>query len=94
MSSRRAFLLPIQGVETAMAHPQFDYGIEDVPEADDAAIDRWHDGWFDGHGAKPKASDDADYLKGYAEGHEARKVVVVMPERPEGYYHMPLGTFD
>lgn len=74
---------------------ELDYGITfEEPEADDAAIDRWHDGWFDGHRAKPKASDDADYLKGYDEGHDARKVVVVMPARPEGYYHMPLGTFD
>lgn len=73
---------------------EFDYGIEDVPEADDAAIDRWHDGALDALNHRPKASDDADYLKGYAHGEEERKVVVVMPARPEGYYHMPLGTFD
>jgi len=78
---------------------EFDYGpgVEDILNEDpeiDAKIDRWHDGWFDGHGCKPKASDDKDYLKGYAEGDNARHVRVVMPERPEGYYHMPLGTFD
>lgn len=77
-----------------MTTAEFDYGIEDVPEADDAAIDRWHDGWLDGHRAKPRASEDPDYLKGYEQGADQRNVVVVMPSRPEGYYHMPLGTFD
>lgn len=67
---------------------------EDAPEADPAAIDRWHDGWFDGHRGRPKASDDPNYLKGYQEGVDYRNVAVAMPERPEGYYHLPLGTFD
>jgi hypothetical protein len=63
-------------------------------EADPATIDRWHDGWFDGHrGQQPKSEDD-DYLKGFVEGQEASKTPATPIIRPEGYYHMPLGTFD
>lgn len=72
----------------------FDYGIEDVPEADDAAIDRWHDGALDCYRGKPKASDDKDYLEGWAFAEEDKKRPVVEIARPEGYYHAPLGTFD
>jgi len=76
-----------------MPQPQFDYGIEDVPEADDAAIDRWHDGALDCYRGRPKASDDKDYLEGWL--HRRNEAPPPrMPERPEGYYHMPLGTFD
>lgn len=71
---------------------EFDYGIEDVPEADDAAIDRWHDGALDCYRGRPKSSDDKDYLAGWA--HAENDVPVAEIERPEGYYHMPLGTFD
>lgn len=72
----------------------FDYGIEDVPEADDAAIDRWHDGALDCYRGRPKASDDKDYLEGWAFAEEDKKRPVVEIVRPEGYYHQPLGTFD
>jgi len=76
-----------------MPQPQFDYGIEDVPEADDAAIDRWHDGALDCYRGRPKARDDKDYLEGWL--HRRNEAPPPrMPERPEGYYHMPLGTFD
>lgn len=54
----------------------------------DAKIDRWHDGYF----AKERPT-DPDELDGWRQAQEDRKVVVVMPVRPEGYYHMPLGTF-
>lgn len=77
-----------------MAEPAFDYGIEDVPEADDAAIDRWHDGALDCYRGRPKASDDKDYLEGYAHAESEKDVRPNIPERPEGYYHAPLGTFD
>lgn len=76
---------------------KFDYGLDGNPfeyEFDDAACDRWHDGALDALGHKPKASEDKDYLEGYAHGEEARKVQPALVERPEGYYHMPLGTFD
>lgn len=74
----------------------FDYGpgFDDVYGVDDAKLDRWNDGALDALRGKAKASDDADYLEGYADGERSAHVVVVMPRRPEGYYHMPLGTFD
>ena len=72
----------------------FDYGIVDVPEADDAAIDRWHDGALDCMRGKPKASTDPDYLEGWAHGENERCRPTPVFERPEGSYHMPLGTFD
>ena len=59
---------------------------------DDAAADRWNDGALDGIRARPQASQDADYLAGYAHGQDARKVRVVLPRRPEGYYHAPIGA--
>lgn len=58
------------------------------------AGDRWNAGAIDGYrGTKPR-SDDADYLKGYRDGQRDAQVKVVMPARPEGYYHQPIGTFD
>lgn len=63
-------------------------------EPDEAAIDRWNDGALDGcRGVRPR-SNDADYLSGHAHGSDERKVRVVLPVRPEGYYHLPVGTFD
>lgn len=61
---------------------------------DDARADRWNDGALDGCRSKPKASSDPDYLEGYAHGQNQRRTHPVMPARPEGYYHMPPGTFD
>lgn len=75
----------------------FDYGFDpDQPDEleIEAKIDRWNDGALDALRYRPKASSDPDYLEGYADGEDQRKVQVVMPERPEGYYHAPLGTFD
>jgi hypothetical protein len=64
---------------------------------DDARIDRWNKGAIDGCRNQPPQDrwlDDTDYMDGYRHGQDERKVRVVMPERPEGYYHMPLGTFE
>ena len=60
----------------------------------DAAIDRYHAGWSAGWRGQPCPADDADTAYGYAEGLYQRQVRVVMPRRPEGYYHAPVGTFD
>lgn len=60
----------------------------------DAEIDRWHDGALDALRLKAAASNDKHYLDGYAHGEQERRARVVTPARPEGYYHMPLGTFD
>lgn len=32
--------------------------------------------------------------EGWDDAQRTSRVRVVMPARPEGYYHMPLGTFD
>lgn len=82
-----------------MTTPIFDFGIaesvEDQPGyKTDAQIDRWHDGVLDALRHKPSVSEDADYLEGYAEGIEIAKVRPAEVARPEGYYHMPLGTFE
>ena len=63
-------------------------------EIDDKKIDRWNDGAIDGCRNNKPASDDADYLDGYRQGQEDRKVRAIMPKRPEGYYHLPIGTFE
>lgn len=65
-----------------------------IDDFDDAAADRWNDGALDGCRGKLAASTDPDYLAGFADGCEARKVRPVMIERPEGYYHAAPGTFD
>lgn len=60
----------------------------------DAEIDVWNAAAIDGCRGVPPKSETALYMDGYREGQNARRVSVVMPERPEGYYHMPVGTFD
>lgn len=61
---------------------------------DDAHIDRWNNGALDAIRGKARSNDDADYLSGYEHGLREAKVRVVMPRRPEGYYHAPIGSFD
>lgn len=69
------------------------HGLEGEAQMDDA-IDRWNDGALDALRGRKALSDNPDYLEGYAHGLDQRKVRAVMPARPEGYYHAPLGTFD
>lgn len=57
--------------------------------ANDAKIDRWHNGYF----AKTRPT-DPDELEGWLQAREDARRPVPVFERPEGYYHMPLGTFD
>jgi hypothetical protein len=68
-----------------------DYDFEDLDN--DAAIDRYHDGYgmFLAGGACPM---DADMAEGWRDAERASRVRVVMPRRPEGYYHAPIGAFD
>lgn len=62
-------------------------------EEDDAAIDRWHDGYFQYRAGKP-CPIDADEADGWRTARDMARVMVDEIERPEGYYHMPLGSFD
>jgi len=59
----------------------------------DAKIDRWHTGYF----AKERPT-DPDELEGWLhrqnEPPPSRWGTPDAVVRPEGYYHMPLGTFD
>ena len=71
--------------------PEMDLGeIGYLEPMDDGAIDLWNDGALDALRGRQRASADADYAEGYAEGLEARKVRPLMLERPEGYYHQPI----
>lgn len=55
--------------------------------------DIWNKGVRDGLHDLPAQMEDASYLDGYRHGQEERKVRVVMPRRPEGYFHAPIGSF-
>jgi len=72
----------------------FNPRIEMVLQHDDASNDRWHDGAMDCYRGRPKASEDKDYLDGWVHAETDLTTRVVTPVRPEGYYHMPVGTFD
>jgi hypothetical protein len=67
---------------------------EYLPDDNDAWLDAWNDGALDALRGKPRASSGAPYAEGYDHGLSERRVRVVMPARPEGYYHSPIGTFD
>jgi hypothetical protein len=59
----------------------------------DAAVDAYHDGYdlFRKGNARPE---EAHMAQGWDDAQRASRVRVVMPRRPEGYYHSPLGAFD
>lgn len=60
----------------------------------DADLDLWNNAALAALRGKACPAQDAHSLAGYAHGLKERKVRVVMPRRPEGYYHAPIGTFD
>ncbi|RWR30464.1 hypothetical protein D2T29_12395 [Sinirhodobacter populi] len=64
-------------------------------DADDAAIDAWHEGYFAGR-ANKLVTGDPHFASGWFKGRceTLYPVKVTMPDRPEGYYHAPLGAFD
>lgn len=65
---------------------------EDESELD-AKIDRFHDGYFAHKRGEPRPSCQ-DGAAGWDHRAQDCKVQVVMPARPEGYYHCAPGTFD
>jgi hypothetical protein len=89
-------ILNESGIDPVAGAQQMDFGVDpdSFDDTDDAAIDRWHDGALDAMHGKKATSGDKDYLEGYKHGQEEAKVQVAEPERPEGYYHAPLGTFE
>ena len=62
----------------------------------DEAIDRYNDGVLAAlrGQTRPVGNEHAAYIEGYEDGLVQHKVRVVMPSRPEGYYHSPVGTFE
>jgi hypothetical protein len=67
----------------------FEEDFDDV--AQDAKIDRWHDGYFAAVRGEPRPT---EFDAGQGWDHRANEVPVVEVERPEGYYHAPIGTFE
>lgn len=66
-----------------------------LPEDDscDANIDAYHRGW-DAHAKNTACPRDPIEGAGWRDRARAVRVQPVMPARPEGYYHAPLGTFE
>ena len=62
----------------------------DMDEFDEEAADFWNDGALDGYRGKPQSIQDPAYLEGWHHGRDQRRVRVVTPIRPEGYYHSRL----
>lgn len=62
-------------------------------EDDEAAIDAYHDGYDAFWKGQPKP-DGSHQAAGWTDAQRASRVRVVMPRRPEGYYHAPVGSFD
>lgn len=59
-----------------------------------AEIDLWNNAALAALRGQPCPAPDEHSIAGYKHGADARRVTVVMPRRPEGYYHAPIGTFD
>ena len=66
---------------------------DELPDDDDRAIDAWHDGYMMHRRGEPRpdGKHEADGWDHRANGIGVR---VAMIERPEGYYHAPVGTFE
>lgn len=66
-----------------------------IDRIQDERCDQYNNGWLAGYRGKP-CTDNPDFIVGWKEGQRERRhpVVAVMPARPEGYYHAPIGTFD
>lgn len=61
---------------------------------DDAEIDAFHAGYDMHRRGQPCPDHDRAMRDGWLDRQAAIQVRVVMPARPEGYYHMPIGSFD
>lgn len=61
--------------------------------AAEAQIERFHAG-YDAHKRGEPCPTEKDAAEGWNTRAHACQVRVVMPHRPEGYYHSPIGTFE
>lgn len=62
-------------------------------EENERGIANYHAGWA-AHRSGLARPTDKDGAYGWDERARSCKVRVIMPPRPEGYYHAPLGTFE
>lgn len=62
-------------------------------EAAEAAIEQYHAG-YDMFRQGKSCPAEAKMVEGWRDAQRASRVRVIMPRRPEGYYHMPIGTYD
>lgn len=69
-----------------------DINYDEEREAEER-IDRFHDGYFAFRRGEPRPTDPCA-ADGWDDAERASQVRVVMPARPEGYYHCAPGTFD
>lgn len=60
---------------------------------DDDKIDLYHEGYDANRTGKPCPTEPHSRA-GWLDRERNKRVRVVMPARPEGYYHAPIGTFD
>jgi hypothetical protein len=58
----------------------------------DSEMDAWNDASIDALRGIPARSSHPVYMDGYNDGLRARRRRVVMPARPEGYYHVAPGA--
>ena len=59
----------------------------------DANIELWHQGVMANLRGEPCPTEPHGRA-GWLHREREKRVRVVMPVRPEGYYHAPIGTFD
>lgn len=73
----------------------YDFDGEMYEERDeDARIDAYHAGYACFQRGQPQPTHDADMAEGWDDAKRASWVRVELPARPEGYYHMPIGSFE
>lgn len=80
---------------TRTLNPNFSPALtfDDDDDRIDAEIEQFHAGYRAFLAGQPRPA-DATQAEGWEDAQRASRVCVVMPARPEGYYHAPIGAFD
>ncbi len=73
--------------------PRFHEACWQIVDADEIEQDRKCDRWHNGYFAKTEPTDPDEHDGWMQARHDAERPSVIV-QRPEGYYHQPLGTFD